>query len=149
MSDQNRCRYRSHSAGNRCYGVYNRLYCREIHVTAQFPFRVHIDADIDDGLSFPDIIRADHTGTSCRDNDQVRVSGDRGHIFGPCMANRDRSVLLDQHHCGGLADDQAPADDDRLFAGAVIAIMIQDLHAGLGRTGWEADLLACKDAGHG
>ena len=76
MSDQNRCRYRSHSAGNRCYGVYNRLYCREIHVTAQFPFRVHIDADIDDGLSFPDIIRADHTGTSCRDNDQVRVSGD-------------------------------------------------------------------------
>ena len=60
MSDQNRCRYRSHSAGNRCYGVYNRLYCCEIHVTAQFPFRVHIDADIDDGLAFPDIIRADH-----------------------------------------------------------------------------------------
>ena len=81
MSDQNRCRYRSHSAGNRCYGVYNRLYCREIHVTAQFPFRVHIDADIDDGLAFPDIIRADHACASCRDNDQVRVSGDRGHMI--------------------------------------------------------------------
>ena len=89
------------------------------------------------------------TGASCGDNDQIRVSGDRGHIFGPCMADRYRSVLLDQHHRGGFADDQAPADDNCLFTGAVIAIMVEDLHAGLGRTGRETDLLACKDAGHG
>ena len=56
---------------------------------------------------------------------------------------------MEQQHGGGLAHHRAPADDHRLLAGAVNAVVVQNLHAGGGGAGGEAQGLAHEHAGVG
>ena len=65
------------------------------------------------------------------------------------MAYGHGGVLLDQHHGSRLSYYEASTDDNRLLACAVNSVVIQNLHAGLGRTGREANLLSGKYAAKG
>ena len=57
------------------------------------------------------------------------------------MADGDGGVLAHEHHSGGLADHQRPADDHGVLALAVDAVEVQNLHAGGGGAGGEAQIL--------
>ena len=65
------------------------------------------------------------------------------------MADGDGGVLGHEHHRGRLADDEGPADDNRILALAVNAVVIQNFHAGLRGAGGETQLLTGEDAGIG
>ena len=58
------------------------------------------------------------------------------------MADGHGGVLLHQHHGGGLADDKRTADHHGVLALAVDAVVVQNLHAGLGRAWREAQIRA-------
>ena len=65
------------------------------------------------------------------------------------MADGDGGVLGHEHHRGRLADDEGTADDNRILALAVNAVVIQNFHAGLRGAGGETQLLTGEDAGIG
>ena len=65
------------------------------------------------------------------------------------MADRDGGVLREQKHCGGFADDDAAADDDRVFALYGLAGTLDERHDGARRAGREAIPAGIERAGVG
>ena len=64
------------------------------------------------------------------------------------MADGYGCVFLYQHHCRRFSDNKASADNNCLFAGAVDAVMVKNLHTCLRGARRETDLLTGEYAGH-
>ena len=104
--------------------------------------RIPVDGDIDHDLAGAHEVLgqgAQHAGCGHQD---VCAAGDLGGVDRLGVADGDGGVLLHQHHGCGLAHDQGAADDHGALALAVDAVVVQDLHAGLGGAGREAQILA-------
>lgn len=65
------------------------------------------------------------------------------------VAERDRGVSLQQQHGRWFPNDQTASHHHRPLAGQLIAVVIQDLQAGLCSTGGKAAAAASKHSGQG
>src|SRR5574344_589425 len=133
----------AHAAGNGGDGVHNGLHLVKLRIagnTAQTALGVGlvgipVDGNLNDHLAGTDIVlgqRVQHTGSGYND---VRVSADFRGIHGLGMADGNGGILTHEHHGGGLAYNQAAADDNGVFTLAVDAVVIQDFHTGGGGAG--------------
>ena len=99
---------------------------------------VPVDGHVHDHLSGADIVlgqAVQHTGGG---NNDVRVPADFSGVHRLGMADGNGGVLAHEHHGGGLADHQAAANDRGVLALAVDTVVVQNLHAGGGGAGGEA-----------
>ena len=111
---------------------------------------VPVHGNVDDDLALADEVLGQGVQDTGGGDDDVSLTADSCGVNGTGVADGDGGVLSHQHHGSGLADNQGAADDDSLLAGAVDAVVIQDLHAGGGGAGSEAQALgAFEDAGVG
>lgn len=149
MAYQYGSRYASHTARNGGDGVYDGLYLCVIHISAELSFRVYIDAYIDDDLARSYVGVIYDACAACGYDYDVSLFYHGGHINRPGVAYSHGSVFLDQHHGCRFPDYQGTAYHNGLFACAVDAVVIQNLHASLGRTGRVAQILSGKYACHG
>ena len=156
MTDQHGGGHSAHAAGHRGDGLDDRLNLGEHGVARHAALAlgghlvgIPVHGHVNDDLAGTDIILGQALQHACGRHQDVSLAGHFLHVPGLGVAHGNGGVLAQQHHGGGLAHHQRAADHNGLLASAVDAVVVQDLHAGLGGAGREAQLLAHEHTGVG
>ena len=108
-----------------------------------------VDADIQHDLTGAHALRADHTGLTGGDDEDVGLAADVGQILAAAVADGHGRMLGEQQQRDRLADDKAAADDDDALAFDGDVVVLEQRHAGRGGAGGITALGAGVHGGHG
>ena len=108
-----------------------------------------VDADIQHDLTGAHALRADHTGLTGGDDEDVGLAADLGQVLAAAVADGHGRMLGEQQQGNGLADDKAAADNDDALAFDGDVVVLEQRHAGRGGAGGITALGAGVHGGHG
>lgn len=135
MACEDRARHGADAAGDRGDGLDDRLNFGKAGVAAEVAVRADVDADIQHDLTGAHALRADHTGLTGGDDEDVGLAADLGQILAAAVADGHGRVLGEQQQRDRLADDKAAADDDDALAFDGDVVVLEQRHAGRGGAG--------------
>ena len=116
MACKNGARHGADAAGNGGDGLDDGLDLGKAGVAAEVAVRANVDADIQHDLTGAHALRADHTGLTGGDDEDIGLAADVGQVLAAAVADGHGRVLGKQQQGDRLADDQAAADDDHALA---------------------------------
>ena len=131
MAYQYRSRNTSYSTWHWSNRIYDRLYCWEINISAEFTFRIYVNADINNSLTCTRIIRTHNSCTSGCHNQNIRFFCNCRHIHRFRMTDSHRCIFLNQHHCRRFSNYKTSSNYYCFLSGAVNSIVIQNFHTSL------------------
>ena len=116
MACEDRARHGADAAGDRGDGLDDRLDLGKAGVAAEVAVRADVDADIQHDLTGAHALRADHTGLTGGDDEDIGLAADVGQVLAAAVADGHGRMLGEQQQRDRLADDKAAADDDDALA---------------------------------
>ena len=135
MACEDRARHGADAAGDRGDGLDDRLNFGKAGVAAEVAVRADVNAHVQHDLAGAHALRADHTGLTGGDDEDVGLAADLGQIFAAAVADGHGRVLGEQQQGNGLADDKAAADDDHALALDGNVVVLEQRHAGRSSAG--------------
>ena len=97
-----------------------------------------VDADVDDRRAGLEPVALDHFGAADGGDDDVGAADDVGQVAGAAVGDGDGAAFAEQQQRHRLADDVGAADDDRVHAGKIAQLGLEQHQAAERRAGHEA-----------